>query len=235
MADFQFFQSWKSTTFLLTQSRTYNLTGFFYIFSGIPVLTKLHIWRENVLFFVFWRGIHFYVIFRWIKSHEIWPILSFYEDSIWTQFFQSFDGFFTSIFLKLKNLAKVQKLWFVEDFVFDETIENLWPIDKSDFYYFRTVRFPWMVRQCTNVMSAVLRPKPKMTWSTISTPNTNVPKVSKKHQNPNLTKLVKKILNFARFLRFSRQMKKKSQSRIVQNYRFWREYSNRRFWHKNPY
>ena len=140
--------------------------------------------------------------------NELWFWRKYFDFRISTRSLtELFDNFF----------GKFDELWF-----WRKQIVNLhgfcWTIWFDDFfYYFRTVRFPWMVRQCTNVMSAVLRPKPKMTWSTISTPNTNVPKVSKKHQNPNLTKLVKKILNFARFLRqnsdrflrFSRQMKKK--------------------------
>ena len=84
-------------------------------------------------------------------------------------------------FFKGQKLVKLHRFW--------------WTIWFDEFFFdnFRTARFPLMVRQCTNVTSVELQPKPRMTWSSISTLNTNVPKMSPKHQNPNSTKSVKNV------------------------------------------
>ena len=83
-------------------------------------------------------------------------------------------------FFKGQNLVNLHRFWW-----------TIW-FDEYFFDNFRTARFPLTVRQCTNVTSVELQPKPRMIWSSISTLNTNGQKMSLKHQNPNSTKSVKK-------------------------------------------
>ena len=146
-------------------------------------LTNYVFWRENYETATFY--VHF-VYDRCDLTNLFWRgnilILAFWRQCNLTEFFKG------------QKLEKLHRFW--------------WTIWFDEFFFdnFRTARFPLMVRQCTNVTSAVLQPKPRMTWSSISTLNTNGQKMSPKHQNPNSTKSVKKCWFWRNYSKFNRNI-----------------------------